>query len=158
MEPLCGSLHDNVVFHWNIEPETLFEQFRTSITKGVTLTLPKTNHPFFIIVDSSLIRKGCVLFQKKDKRKVDNISYIFWIFTTNEHKLWTTYREKNGIVSSLTIYEHIFVGSDHFIKILKDHKQMFSCLTKKGNLSPKFYPAQGQKVKVQRLLINYTKG
>ena len=48
MRPLFGSLPDNIETHWNIELETLFQQFKASITKNVTLTLPKTNHPFVI--------------------------------------------------------------------------------------------------------------
>ena len=95
--------------------QTLFQQTKISITKAVELTLPNTNHPFFITVSYSLIGLGCVLFQMNDEGKFGNISYNSWIFTTNEQKLCTTYREKIGIVYSLTVYEHNVIGSGHFL-------------------------------------------
>ena len=88
----------------------------------------------------------------------DVISYIPRIFTTTEQKLCTTFRELIGIVYSLTNYEHIIIGSAHFIKVLKDQKPIISCFTKKGNLSPTFYTAQMQLTKFQRLRISYTEG
>ena len=75
-----------------------------------------------------------------DLGKLDIISYNSRIFTTNEKKHCTIYREVVGIVKSLTINAHIDIGSDHFT--LKDHKIIFSCFTKRENLSPKFKSAQ----------------
>ena len=60
MKPLFNLLHDKLISHWNIHLEPLFQQIRISITKDLTLTLPKTNHPFFKTVDSSLKAIGCV--------------------------------------------------------------------------------------------------
>ena len=51
MKPLCDLFHDNIKLHWNRELETLCQQFKTSYTKDVTLTLPITNYLFFITVD-----------------------------------------------------------------------------------------------------------
>ena len=56
-----------------------------------------------------------------------------------------------GIVWSLTIYEHKIIGSNHCIVALKDHKPIFSCLTKKGNFSPSYYDAQMHLTKIQKL-------
>ena len=42
MERLHVLLHDEFKFYWNIELETLFQQFKSSITKVVTLTLKQT--------------------------------------------------------------------------------------------------------------------
>ena len=158
LKPFYDILHDDTKFHWNDELETLFRKIKHSITKDVTLTLPNTKYPFFITVGSSLIGIGCVLFQMNEHGKLDVISYISRIFTTNEQKLCTTYRELIGIVYALTIYEHIIIGSAHFINVLNDHKPILSCFTKKGNLSPIFYTAQMQLTKFQKLRIIYTKG
>ena len=59
VKPLYKLLLDVITFHWNNELETRFQQIKTSITKDVTLTIPKTNHTFFVTVDSSLIGIGC---------------------------------------------------------------------------------------------------
>ena len=57
------------------------------------MTLPITNHPLFIIVDSSLIGSDCALFEMNDKGKLDNTSYKSRVFTTSEQKLFTLYQE-----------------------------------------------------------------
>ena len=76
MKPLYDLLHDIIKLHWKNDLKTPFQQIRTSITKDVTPTLPSTNHPFFNIVDSSLIGLACGLFQMNDKVKLDNTSSI----------------------------------------------------------------------------------
>ena len=93
MKPLYITLHDNKNFHWNNEVETLFQQIKTPITKDVTLTLPNTNHSYFITVNFSLTDVGSVLFQTNKKGTLDNISYISRLFTTNEQKHCTKYCE-----------------------------------------------------------------
>ena len=60
------------------------------------------------------------------------------MFATIEQKLCNTYRELFGIVYSLTIYEHLADGSDHFINLLNDRKPNHSCSTNKGNISQRF--------------------
>ena len=92
-----------------------------------------------------------------DKGKLDISSYNFWIFTTNEQKLCTAYRELVGIVFWLTICKHITIGSDHFINVLNDHEPIVSCFTKKGNISPILYTAQMQLNKFQRIPFIYPK-
>ena len=120
-------------FHWNNDFETLLQKIKTSTTESVFLTPPKTNHPFFNTVDLFLISIGCVPFQTTDKGKLDNVSHNSRSFFTNEQKLCNTNRELLGFVCSLTIYEHDFVSSDHFSKILKDNKATLSTFTRKGN-------------------------
>ena len=83
MNPPYNIQHDDNNFHWNNDLETLFQQIKISITKDFTLTLPNSNHPFFITVESCLIRIGCVLFQMTDKGKLDIVSYASRLFTTN---------------------------------------------------------------------------
>ena len=82
-----------------------------------------------------------------------DVIYNSRTFTTAEQKLCTAYRGIIGIVYSLTIYEHIIIGSAHFINVLNDHKPILSCFTKKGYLSPIFYTAQMQLTKFQKLRI-----
>ena len=75
LKPLFGLLPDNLKFHRNNELGTLFEQIKTTITKDVTRTLPNTNSPFFLTVDSPFFGIGCILFQMNDKGKL-NILFI----------------------------------------------------------------------------------
>ena len=85
------------------------------------------------------------------------MSYNSRIFTTNEQKLCTTYRELIKLVNSLMIYENFFIETDHFLNVLKDHKPILSCLTKKRNFSPRFHTVHRQFTKNQKLCIIYTK-
>ena len=59
MKSLFDLLNDKIGFHWKIELKTIFEQNKTSITKDVVLTLPNTNHPFVISLDSPLNGTDC---------------------------------------------------------------------------------------------------
>ena len=63
MKHLYDLLQDNVIFHWNIELETLLQRIETSF-QDVILTLLDTSHSFFIRAESSLFGIGCVIFQK----------------------------------------------------------------------------------------------
>ena len=131
MKPPYNFFHNIVEFHWTDELETMFQQNKTSITYDVTVRLPYANHPTFITVDCSLIDKGCLLSQKNEKGKLDNMSSNSRVFTTNEQNFRSLYRELIGIVPSLTIYEHSIFGSDYFFHVLNYLKQIFSSFTKK---------------------------
>ena len=130
MKPLFDLLHDNFKFYWKGE---LFQQIKSSITKDDTLSLTHTYHPVFVTVISSLHGIGCVLFQKKDKEKLDGISYYCRNFTINEKKLCTTYRELIGVIYSLRMYESNIIGSDLFTNALNDHKPISVVLERKEN-------------------------
>ena len=67
MKPSYDLLQDINKYHWNIQIETLFQQFKTSNTKYVTLTPSNTNDALFITVDFSLLGISCVVFQMNDK-------------------------------------------------------------------------------------------
>ena len=75
MKTLYDWILDNVIFQWNKEPETLFQQIKTSILKNVTPPLPSINHPIVNTVDSFLFGIGCVPFQMNDEGKLDSMSY-----------------------------------------------------------------------------------
>ena len=126
MKVLCDLLQKNIKFHQKMLLETLIQQIKITITNDVTPTLPNTNHPFYITVDSSLIGIGCVLFQKEEKGKLDFISFISWFFATNEQQLCTTYREAIGIVYLPTIYERNIIDSDNFNNVFIDQKPLLS--------------------------------
>ena len=120
MKVLYDLLEQNIKFHQKNLLKTLIQQIKKTITNDVTLTLPNTNHPFYITVDSSLTGIGCVLFQMDKKGKLDFISFISLFFATNEQQLCTTYRDLIGIVFLLTIYERNFTGSDHSKNVFID--------------------------------------
>ena len=86
------------------------------------------------------------------------ISYNSRLFTTTEHKLYTTYRELIEIVYSMTIYEHIIIGSDDCINVLNDDKSDFRCFTKIKIISPILYTAEMQLTNFQKLRVIQTQG
>ena len=138
LKALYDLLLDSVEFHWNITMETLFQQTKTSITKDVTLTLPNENHPFFE-VDSFWIGKGCILYWKINKGKLDIFSNVRRTSQLMNKNSFLRIMKKLWIVSSLTECYWYFFRSDHLIDILRDHKQIFSCFTKKGNFTSNFH-------------------
>ena len=115
-----------------------FNKLKQLSQKSSFWSYPTKNHPFFITVQFSSIGKGCVLFQRNVKRKLDVVLYKFRNFTTNEQKLCTFYRELIRTFYSLTIYEHIIFGSDNFPNVLKDYKPNFSCFLTKTALRQNF--------------------
>ena len=133
---------------WTDEHESLFQKLKMSLTSETELTIPKTKHPFFFTVDASLIGPGAVFFQLNEQNKMKVISYNSRILNPQEQKLSTLDRELLGILHSLQIYEFHIIGSPHPIHIFTDHKPLLHCLTKKSNLSSRFYRAQMQLTKL----------
>ena len=129
-----------------------------SLTSETELTIPNTEHPFFITADASLIGLGAVLFQLNDQNKMKVISYNSRILNPQGHKLSTLDRELLGIVHALQIYRFLIIGSPHPIHIFTNHKPLLHCFTKKGNLVPRFYRAQMQLRKFSKLKIIHTPG
>ena len=85
------------------------------------------------------------------------VSYNSRILNPQIQKLSTLDREFLGIVHALQIYEFPIIGSPHPIHVFTDHKPLFYCLTKKGNLSPT-HRAQMQLTKFSKLKIIHTPG
>ena len=158
LKPFYDLLHENTPWKWTDEHESLFEKLKISLTSETELTIPNTNHPFFITVDASLIGLGAVLFQLNEQNKMKVISYNSRILNLQEQKLSTLDRKLLGIVHSLQIYEFFIIGSPHPIHIFTDHKPLLHCFTKKSNLSPRFYRAQMQLTKFSKLKIIHTPG
>ena len=158
LKPFYDLLHENTPWKWTNEHEQLFQKLKTSLTSETELTIPNTKHRFFITVDASLIGLGAVLFQLNEQNKMKVISYNSPILNPQEQKLSTLDRELLGIVHALQIYEFLIIGSSPPIHIFTDHKPLLHCLTKKGNLSPRFYRAQMQLTKFSKLKIIHTPG
>ena len=73
-KPFYDLLHENTPWKWTDEHERLFQKLKMSLTSKTKLTIPNTRHPFFILVDASLIGLGAVLFQLNDQNKMKVIS------------------------------------------------------------------------------------
>ena len=89
LKPLYTFLHDDVKFQWTPELEKIFQDVKNSTTADTELTKPITKHPFFILVDASLVGLGAVLFQMNEENKMKVFSYNSRILNTQEQKLFT---------------------------------------------------------------------
>ena len=74
LKPLYTLLHDDVKFQWTPELEKIFQDVKQAMTAETELTIPNTKHPFFILVDASLVGLGAVLFQMNEDNKMRVIS------------------------------------------------------------------------------------
>ena len=158
LKPLYTLLHDDKKFQWTPELEKIFQDVKNSMTVDTEVTIPNTKHPFFITIDATLVGLGAVLFQMNEENKMKVISYNSRILNTQEQKLSTSDRELHAIVYALQIYEVLIIGSPHPLYIFTDHKHLFYCFAKKGNLSPRFYRAQMQLTRFSKLKIIHTPG
>ena len=102
----------------------LFQTIKSSLTSETELTIPNTEHPFFITVDASLNGLGAVLFQFIERNKLKVISYNCGTLNPQEQKLSTLDRELFRIVHARQSYEFINTGSSHPIHVFIDHKTL----------------------------------
>ena len=131
LKPFYTLLHDDIQFEWTLD-----------LDKLANLAISNTTHPFNITVDAPLIDLGAVLFQPNSKNKMQIISYISRILTTQEQKLSTYDREPCAITFALSQYEYIIIGSKFPITVFTDHNPILFLFTRKGNLTPRQYEAQ----------------
>ena len=131
--------------------KVFLQKLKTSLTSDTELTIPNTNHPFFITVDASLIGLGAVLFQLNEENKMKVVSYNSRLLNPQQQKLSTLDRKLLGIVHALQVHDFIIIGSPYPIHVFTDHKPLLHCFTRKGNLSPQFYRAQIQITKFSNL-------
>ena len=120
--------------------------------------LPNTNNQFFNTAEPVLVGKGCFLFQMIDKRKLDILSYISRLVTSNEGKICTSYLELIGSVCSVTKEEHSVIDSDHFIKVLDDQKRNLSFFTEKRNFFQSFTLHKCNQSYFKNFLLRIQKG
>ena len=130
LKPFYDLLHEEILWKWTDEHESLFHKLKMSLTSETDLTIPNTKHAFFITVEDSLIGLGTVLFQLNEEFKTKVISYNSSILNPEEQKLSTLDRERLGIVHALQFYEFIIIGSPHPIHVFTDHKSFLHCFTK----------------------------
>ena len=135
LKPFYDLLHENTPWKWTDEHESLFQNFKRSITSETVLTIPNTKHPFFITLDAPLIGLGAVLFQLNEEKKFKVISYNSRILNPPEQKLCTLDRELLGIVQALQFYEFLIFCSHYPIHVFTEYKPLFQCFTKKVNCS-----------------------
>ena len=58
---------DNVKFHWNIKLEAMCQQKKDITHKDATLTLPNSNHPFYLIKVFSEMVKAAFYTERSTK-------------------------------------------------------------------------------------------
>ena len=105
-QPFYDLIRDSTPFHWTEEHEQLFNSIKERIHKD---TVPSTEYPFHIHVDSSNVGTGCILIQQFSEGK-RIISFNSRVFDKAEQKMSTLHRELCGIVSALQTYEHYNIG------------------------------------------------
>ena len=138
LKPCYNLLHENTLWKWPHEHESLFHKLKMSLTSETEHTIPNTKHPFFITVDASLIGFGAVLLQLHEKKKMKVSSYNSRILNPQEQKLSTLDRELLGMVHTLQIYEFLFIGSPDLIHVFTDHKLFYIVSQKKVILAHAF--------------------
>ena len=158
LKPFYDLLHENTPRKWTEDHERLFQTLKTSLTSDTELTIPKTKHPFFITVGTSLIGLGAVIFQLNEQNQMKVISYNSRILNTQEQKLSTLEREFLGIVHALQIYEFIIIGSPHLSTFSLTINHFYTVLRKKETLVHAFMRAQMQITKVSKLKRIHTPG
>ena len=135
LKPFYTLLQDNVSFERTPDLDKLFNQIELSLSKDAELAILNTTHPFYIIVDASLIGLGAVLFQPNSNNKLQVISYNSRILITQEQKLFTYDRELYAITFAFSQYEFIIIGSKFSISS-QTTNPFFSFLSVKVTLLP----------------------
>ena len=80
MKPPCGIFHDNVIFQWKDDLETLLRKIETSVTKIVFVNLPNTKHSLYFNVVSAKIVIGFPLSLRINNGKLDANHFSFRFF------------------------------------------------------------------------------
>ena len=112
LKPFYDLLPENTPWKWTDEHEHHFHEIKMSLTSDTELTIPNTNHPFFLTVDASPFGLGGVFFQLNEQNQMKVISYNSRILNPQEQKLSTQF---------------VIIGSPHPIHIFSDHKHLLYC-------------------------------
>ena len=109
-KPFYDLIRDSTSFHWTEEHEKIFQMIKDRISEDTILTIPSTEYPFHIHVDSSNVGTGCILIQQfREGKRI--ISFNSRIFDKAGQKMSTLHRKLCGIVSALQTHEHYNIGS-----------------------------------------------
>ena len=106
-QPFYGFIKESTPFHWTHEHKKLFQSIKKRISED---TVPSTDYPFHIHVDSSNVGTGCISTQQFPEGK-RIISFNSRIFDKAGQKMFTLHRELGEIVSTLRTFEHYIIGS-----------------------------------------------
>ena len=150
-------IRDSTSFHWTEEHEKTFQMRKDKISEDTVLTIPSTEYPFHIHVDSSNVGTGRILIQPfREGKRI--IAFNCRTFDKAEQKMFTLHRELCGIVSALQTYEHYIIGPPFPINSYCDHKPNFSLWRRMGQLSHRFFRYQVIKTRFQILMIIWRPG
>ena len=156
-KPFYDLIRDSTSFHWTEEHEKFFQMIKDRISEDTILTIPSTDYPFHIHVDSSNVGTGCILIQQIPEGK-RIISFNSRVFDEAEQKKSTHHKELYGIVSALQTQEHYIIESPFPIYLYCDHKPILHLWGLKGQLSHRFFRYQVIITKFQNLKIIWTPG
>ena len=156
-QPFYDLIRDSTPFHWTHEHEKLFQSIKDRISEDTIFTVPSTDYPFRIHVDSSNVETGCILIQQFPEEK-RIISFNSRLFDKAEQKMSTLHRELCGIVAASQTYEHYIIGSPFPIHLYCDHEPILYLWGRKGHLSHRFFRYQLIITKFQNLKNIWTPG
>ena len=147
-KPFYDLIRDSKFFP--LEHEKIFQKINDKINEDTILTIPSTEYPFHIHVDSSNLGTGCIPKQQFPEGK-RIISFTSRIFDIAEQKMSTLHKELCGIVSAFQTYEHYIIGSAFPIYLYCDHKPILYLWGDEGQLSHRFLRYQVTITKFQKL-------
>ena len=154
-QPFYDLIKDSTPFHLIEEHETMFNSIKKKVHKDTLLSVPSTDYPFHIHVDSSNFGTVCILIQHFPEGK-RIISFNSRVFDEAEQRMSTLHRELCGIVSALQTYEHYIIGSPFLFYVYCDQKLILYLSGRKGQLSHRFFQYQVIITKFQNLKIIWT--
>ena len=136
-QPFYDLIKDSTPFHWTYKHEKVFKSIKNKITEDTTITVPSTEYPFHVNVDSSMVTTVCIVVQQflEGKRKISCNSRIF---DKAEQKSTTLHRKLCGIGLALQNLEHYMIGSPFRLYLFCDHKPNFYLWGRRGQLSHRF--------------------
>ena len=97
-KPLYDLIRDDVDFKWEPQHQEVFDKIKQSLLGDLDLAIPNDQFPYFISVDASLVGIGAMLAQNDKNNKMKIVSYNSRVFTTQEQKMATIYRELTAII------------------------------------------------------------
>ena len=113
-----GNVADH--FKWTPELKTSFEKAKEAITRSVVLSAPSTDLPHYLVVDTSKLATGAVLFAKKGDEKL-----VLGIFSRKR----TDVENKTATPSCVAELAGIGAALKYFSPFIADLKNPLTVLT-----------------------------
>ncbi|CAN6721052.1 unnamed protein product [Malus baccata var. baccata] len=127
-QPLCRLLQKDVVFDFNGEYTTSFNQLKELLTTAPIIVPPDWSLPFELMCDASDYALGAILGQRKDKRP-HVIYYASWTLNDAQLNYSTTEKELLAVVFALDKFRSYLIGTK--VIVFTDHAALKYLLTKK---------------------------